>query len=89
MLCVATAILKCKYGSSDKFIKCNDIENIKHILFDCMHVQYEWKSWVYHEALMFNGNMYSSFFYFEQSTSMFLNNVISFLAFIILIQNVL
>ena len=30
---------KCKYRSSDKCNMCNETEGIKHLLYDCIHVQ--------------------------------------------------
>ena len=45
----ASFLNDCKYRSSDKSNIYNDIEDIKHLLhyytvFDCMHVQYVWKT---------------------------------------------
>ena len=61
---------------------CNDTEDIKHLLYDCIHVLYVWKmlSLVLSSEVQWKHVILG--FYFQQNSKLFfLNTVISFLAF--------
>ena len=61
---------------------CNDTEDIKHLLYDCMHVQYTWKMLSLVLSFKVQWTHVILGFYFEQNSKLcFLNTVISFLAF--------
>ena len=81
-LCCNSFLFKCKYRSSDKCNMCNDTEDIKHLLYDCIHVQYVWKTLSLVLSFEVQWKHVILGFYFEQNSKLcFLNTVISFLAF--------
>ena len=79
-LCRNSFLFKCKYRSSDKCNMCNDIEDIKHLSYDCMHVQWKMLTLVLSFDVQWKHVILG--FYFEQNSKVcFLNTDISILAF--------
>ena len=78
-LCCNSFLFKCKYRSSDKCNMCNDTEDIKHLLYDCIHAQYVWNmlSLVLNFEVQWKHVILGGFF--EQNSKLcFINTVLSF-----------